>query len=185
MNLLDFLQTAGSNPPAPFEPVSFEILHQAASGESHKISCNAVLVCISEKDRQKAMAEALKKCRKDYSEGIPPVRLAEEERYHILAEALRDADDTRKAFTSVGQLRASLVSSTMADLWESFTNFLDREFPPVISKEEFAQLVEDAKKKSLGDLLSSMSSAKMTRSLPGLVYLFANSQTETSGDGER
>jgi hypothetical protein len=184
MNLGDFLNTAGSTPAAPQEPVSFEILHQTALGESHKIPCNAVLVCLPEKDRQKALAEALKHMRKQYPDGIPPERLAEEERYQILAEALRDSEEPRKSFAGVAQLRTALVSSVAHELWQQYVSFLEKEFPPIIDAVEFAKLVEDAKKKSFSDLLSSIGSVKLLRALPGLTYLFAGSQTQTSSDGE-
>ncbi len=179
MQLGDFLSTAGSVPPAPVEPVNFNVLHEDQGGERRKIPVNAILVCITEKVRQKCLREALAHLRKEYPQGIPPARLEEEERYQILAEALRDADDPRKAFSSVVQLRNALVSSETAEVWAAFTVFMDREFPPSISSEEFAQLVEDAKKKSLSALLGSIESSKILRALPGLMFLLANSPTQT------
>lgn len=184
MNLGDFLSTAGSVPPAPVEPVSFNVLHEDQGGERRKIPVNAILVCITEKARQKCMRDALAHLRKEYPEGIPPDRLAEEERYQILAECLRDADEPRKAFSGVTQLRSAIVSSEAAEVWSTWVNFMDREFPPSISPEEFQQLVEDAKKKSLSGLLGSIDSSKILRALPGLMFLLKNSPTQTSSELE-
>jgi hypothetical protein len=173
----DFLTNLGNNPPAPAEPVDFKILHEDSQGERYKLTVNAVFVCLTERQRQAALKAALAYCRKEYPDGVPNDRLAEEERYHLLAEALRDADDPRVQFASVTRLRAAIPPSELGELWVKFTGFIDREFPPSVSPEEFAKLVEDAKTFTFAELLTSTGSMKLSRAFPALLFLYGTSQT--------
>jgi hypothetical protein len=186
MNLGDFLSNASSSPPLPAEPVSFTALHVNVTGDTLKVPVNAVLVCISEKERQECLRRALVHCRKEYpsADGIPPERLAEEERFQMLAEALRDADDPRKAFAHVLQLRSVISPHEVTKLWQTLEAFMQREFPPIIDAAEFEKLVQDAKKKSLPDLLSSTGYLILSKALPVLALYFQNAPTHTSSDTE-
>ncbi len=184
MNLGDFLTNASSIPPAPQEPVEFVILHTDQMGETRKIPVNASLACMTEKTRAKCLREALVHCRKEYPDGIPSTRLEEEEQIQMLSEALRDADDPRKAFSGATQLRSVLTTHERTEIWARYESFMAREFPASVTAEEFQKLVEDASKKSLPALLSSTEFSKIQRALPALVYYFATHPTPTSSDSE-
>jgi hypothetical protein len=70
------------------------------------------------------------------------------------------------------------------DLAMEYDRWCAEEFPERVDEDTFEALVEEAKKKSLGDLLSSRESSEILRALPSLVAHFGKSTIPPSGDGD-
>src|SRR5262249_39368698 len=97
---------------------------------------------------------------------IPDAVLRDEEAYQLLFEALRDEEidangQYRRLAATVDELRSSLVLRECQRLHEEYEEYVAEEFPRVISKDEMAKLVEEAKKNSLSDLLTSYGYEKL------------------------
>jgi hypothetical protein len=139
----------------------------------------AVLAFVDEKRRDEAMDAAETAIRRVYSDGNAPAeKRSNEIAYQVLVRALRDADDPRVQFAeSVEQLRSALVQRVATHLYGEYLDFVDDEFPEVITPEQFADLVEQAKKCSAPVLLTSIDYWTLRRALPGLVAHFAKSPT--------
>lgn len=181
MNLKDFLNAAGTGRPAPTCPVRFKVLgFDPNSATAVSAEASAVLVCLTEQQRQKAEIDGAKSARK-LSEGNEPTvdLVTEETAYHVLYQALRDAEDPAKYFAgTVTELKTALVGAVATDLMSTYKEFLEREFPPEVTVEDFREMVEAAKKDSLASLLSSGNLRKVVRCLPGLVRLFGTSHQQ-------
>lgn len=172
MRLGDFINTAGAGTPAPTCPVSFKVIGLNSAGQQITGQANAVLVFISEKERQEAKREALLRMRELYKDQpIPSDQLSDEETYEILRCALRNPDDPRQKLGSTAELKMTIVEDVAKEIWRTYGVFLDEEFPPSIDAKTFAELVADAEKKSLAALLQSGGSS-IRRALPSLVNHF-------------
>lgn len=186
MRLGDFLSTTVEGQvAAPVHPVTFKAIKRGKHGEEYVIEMKAALAFVDEKRRDEAMDAAEAAIRRVYPDGNAPVeKRSNEIAYQVLLRALRDADDPRVQFAeSVEQLRSVLVQRVATHLYAEYQDFVDEEFPEVITPEQFADLVEQATKKSMRDLLISTDYWTLRRALPGLVAHFGRSQTPMSGAG--
>lgn len=171
---------------APTKPVKFKVLGQNNRGEQIIADAEAVLVLVPEEEREAALIDSEKAMRKQFPDGIvSPDRLLDSHAYHTLAIALRDTDDAAALFApNVPALKGALHKNVARALYEQYLEFCNDEFPEVVDDETFAAMIEDAKKKSLPDLLSQYGSSTMKRAWGSLVAHFGTSPTPTSGDGE-
>jgi hypothetical protein len=171
---------------APTRPVAFKAIGRDGEGNRIVRDVAAVLEFVDEDDRETARIEAEKELRKSFPAGDPPADVLNDARaYRVLLLALRDADDPRKPFAlSFPELRRSLHHLEARRIYLDYLDWCDLEFPSQIDDDQFDALVEEAKKKSFGDLLSSHDSLLIVRALPSLVARFGKSTTEQSGAGE-
>ncbi len=186
MRLGDFLNTTvEGHVAAPLHPVTFKAIKRGKHGEEYVIEMKAVLAFVDEKRRDDAIDAAEAAIRRVYPDGNTPAeKRSNEIAYQVLLRALRDGDDPRVQFAeNVEQLRSVLVQRVATHLYGEYLDFVDEEFPEVITPEQFAELVEAARKKSLSDLLTSTDYWTLRRALPGLVAHFGKSLTLTSGAG--
>lgn len=186
MRLGDFLNvTVEGQVTAQTHPVTFKAIKRGKHGDEYVIEVKAVIAFVDEKRRDEAMDAAEAAIRRVYPDGNAPVeKRSNEIAYQVLLRALRDADDARVQFAeSVEQLRAVLVQRVATYLYSEYLDFVDEEFPEVITPDQFAELVEAARKKSLSDLLTSTDYWTLRRALPGLVAHFGKSPTPIFGAG--
>jgi len=136
--------------PAPTRPVEFKAIARGAHGEEYLVDCNAVLAFVDEQKRDKAIDAAEVALRRAYPDGSAPAEKRRNEvAYQVLLYALRDADEHRAQFAaSVDELRAALVQPVATRLYTEYIEFVDEEFAATPTKEQFAELVEDARKNS-------------------------------------
>jgi hypothetical protein len=149
MRLGDFLNTSIEGQlMAPTHPVSFKAIKRSKHGEEYIVEVKAVLAFVDEKRRDEAMDAAEAAIRRLYPDGNAPAeRRSNELAYQVLLHALRDADDPRVQFAeSVEQLRSVLVQRVATHLYGEYRDFVDEEFPEVITPEQFADLVEQGRK---------------------------------------
>lgn len=177
---------AGSVFDAPTKSVKFKLIGSKANGDGLISEAEAVLAFVPEDQRTEARINAEKAMRKQFPDGnIPEDLLSDERVYHLLHKSLKDSDDHRQPFaSSVDELKRFMHRRTILDLATAYEQFCADEFPEVVEDDVFEQLVAEAKKKSLGDLISSYEPEKILRALPSLVAAFGKSQPETSGDGK-
>lgn len=171
---------------APTRQVKIKLIGDNEVAEQTVAETRAVLRFVPEDAAAETRVAAEKELREQFPDGNPPSDLVADARaFHLLQRALRDADDPRQPFAmSVKELRASLQRREALGLFASYTQFVTDEFPEHIDDDLFAELVDEAAKKSLSALLSSHDSSKILRALPSLVEHFGRSPTPTSGDGE-
>jgi len=183
MKLGDIL---GAGFEAPHHKVTFKVIGKDRQGSQVVADASAVLAFVSEDDRKECWREADRETRKKYPDGDAPEAVTSDERcYHLLCRALRDEDDPRQPFAgNVGELRRALSANTFVELMRTYNEFCADEFPPHVDVDTFEKLAEEAKKKSLLDLLSQYDSWTILRALPSLVARFGKLKTETSGGGE-
>lgn len=175
MKLGDILSGSGSCRPAPTRLASFKVVGYDNAHGRVVADATARLTFVDERSRLDALAEVNADLAKTHkTEPATAARRSDEEIFHVLFRALKDADDPRQPFAeSVTALKNALVISVARELWEEYSAFVAEEFPPWIDEEEFKALVEEAKKKSLSDLLSSPSSSQIRRAMPSLVAHFS------------
>src|SRR5579859_3319296 len=172
---------------APTKPVKIKVLSTSPSGEQQVSDAEAVLAFVSEHEREEARVEAERDLAKRYSGGIIPQSVLDDAVvYYVLQRALRDADDPRQPFADggVAQLKSALHQRAAIDLFVTYQRWCAQEFPPQVDDEVFESMVEEARKKSLADLLSAFDSSQILAAMPSLVALFGKSKTQTSGGGE-
>jgi hypothetical protein len=187
MNLSDFFSTAARAVPAPTRAVTFKVIGSGPGSTRIVVDAKAELAFVDEDDRLKALRSASDYIKKTYDGEPDRGRRFDEEIYFVLLLALRDADDINAPFASTAlQLRNALVLPEALRLWDAYQRFLREEFPEEISAEEMAELVEEAKKKSLLALLSSKGSSQILSAWGSLVAAASGeSQEPTSSDTER
>ena len=178
MKLRDLLSSAGSRL-APTRPIRWKAIGYNERHERVMADVSAVFAFVDERQRQEALRDAAKALAKDYgSEPVPPSRRTDEESYHLLNRALRDADDPRSPFAeSVEELKQALVFEATREVMSEYDRFCVEEFPPEVSEEEFKELVAEARTSFLSDLLSSSRSLQIRRAWPSLVAHFGASPT--------
>lgn len=183
MKLGEHFLTGGRSRSAPTRSVSFRACGTAPGGVEKMIAeVSACLAFVNEGARAEAIRDANDYLLKFYrGQPIPAQAREDEETYHILNLALRDAGDPRQPLCANGvdELRQALVLHVARELWVAFTAFMAEEFPSQVSAETFGELVEDAKKKSLPDLLSGYGFSTILRSLPSLAAALGTSPTQT------
>jgi hypothetical protein len=188
MKLGEILRKSGGAFRAPTKPVKFKVIgRDPSSGDQTVADAEAVLVFVDESEREEALIESEKYIRKKFPDGVmlSADRLTDSHTYHLLAKALRDADDPRQPFAAggVSELRASLHRNEAQHVYSEYLRFVDEEFPEHVDDETFEELADAAAKKSLRDLLSSFDLSTIRRALPSLVARFSKSTTPTSSDG--
>ena len=177
---------AGGVYEAPTRSVKFKVIGRRATGEQVVADADASIAFVPEALRVESRVAAEKALRKEFPDGAPSDLLNDERVYHLLLKCLKDSDDHRQPFAmTVDELKSSLHRRVAVDLYTAYEKFSADEFPEDIDVDAFEQLVEEAKKKSLADLLLSHGSEQILQALPSLVAHFGKSnQTPTSGAGE-
>lgn len=174
MKLSDFLSQAGGHASlAPTKPVKFKVLGRNQGGEQVVADAEAILVFVSEKERQEAIRDAHQELRRLYDKmPVPDERLSDEISYQLLFRALRDSTDQRVAFAgSVPELRAAMSLRVCSELVATYHEWVAQEFPEEIDEEQFQKLVEEAKKVCFFDLVSAFGSRTIQRAMPSLLAI--------------
>lgn len=198
MQLHNLLDTARLQIPEPTRAITARVRVRDGKGDTFMVDAPALLAFVDDRAAAAARREADEILGREAAEAReayfrkhqelpapqPPQALDVERRIlceiTMLHRALRDPDDRDKPLArSAEELRGALVDSERRRLWSAYEMLVAEEFPPDITDAEFAALVEDAKKKSLADLVSSTGSAPILRALPYLVGLFGQSPTRT------
>lgn len=172
--------------PSVTKPVEFKITAKGkASGEHLTATVRAVLSFVTEEERAEAIKDAGDAVAKRYAERAPgDSAMSNEIALHMLARALRDADDPRQMFATVDELRKALVQGVATRLYSEYLAYESEEFPDTVSDATMTKLLGDAKKKSLVDLLYSYGSSLILRVLPTLAIASgAPRQPSTSDTG--
>lgn len=173
MNLSDLLDSPQAHHVNP-RPIVFRIAGRNGKGVAVKVEeAKAVLRFVDEQARSEAYRDADKALREFYRDAgaEPPIdRLIQERNYHVLFRALRDADDPSKPLAAtVLQLRSVLVLDEARRIFDEYDRWVGEEFPEFIDADKFKALVEDAKKNSFPDLLTSYGSDLIRRAMPSLL----------------
>lgn len=174
MRLGDILRTAGSARPITLRPVSYIAIGENEYMAQVKATVPAVLMFVNEQEREQVRVDL----HADLAKRFPGKELAEtvvrdEEIFHLLVRALRDADADENGFhkplaANVTELRCSLVLTEAKRLSGEYAQFMLEEFPEKIDDETWAKLVEDAKKNSLPDLLTAYGYGSVVQVLSSL-----------------
>jgi hypothetical protein len=139
---------------------------------------------VPERYRQEALRDAAKALHEAFGDTPVPEESADSERkYHILLRALRDSDNPKEPWCgNVTKLKNALVIREANRAWDEYCLFLEEEFPNQIDNETFANLVEQAKKVSLPDLIDSFGFDVVRRSIFGFlaVHMMSHPQTSTA-----
>jgi hypothetical protein len=165
--LLDSPQAHHVNPRA----ATLRVVGKNSQGESVKVEAAPVVFrFVTEQERAEAYRDADAEVRKTYKDRDPPIdRLVTERNYHLLLRALRDSSDpTKPLFASALQLRNSLVLEEAQRVFAEYDGWISDEFPPSIDDETMKKLIDDAKKNSLSDLITSYGYEQIRTALPSL-----------------
>jgi hypothetical protein len=160
MKLGDILRGATMRPSVT-RPVTFKVRCENPDGVVVDGLAKAVFLAVPEDQRTEALFEAQAALEKRFPGKAPPAGVAgDEEAYHLLFRALHDAEPrangTYARFAdTVTELRNALVLPVVQRLYAEYHAFVASEYPPMVPDEEFDKLVEEAKKNSMADLLSS------------------------------
>ena len=149
MKLHDFLSNKSKSRPSPTRTVRFKVVGFDDRHERVVSDAVASLAFVDEAQRQEALQLANAELTKAYKDDpIPPDRRTDEESYHILQRALRDADDPRQPFAEdVRELKNGIVFKTLLHLLKDYFEFVEEEFPAAVDDEGFKGLINEAKKK--------------------------------------
>jgi hypothetical protein len=184
----DFLSNkAGRSVAAPVKPVKFKIcFRDQGQGELRLNEASAVMVFLDEDARAEAVASAEREMQQEFPEGNAPHDLLRDRRMsHFLSKALRDEQDPRQLFASnERELRSCLHIEEMRRMVSTYADFIQSEFPDQIDEEQLKQLIEDAEKKSLRDLLTCFGSLLILQALPILAGRYGAGLTGKSGAGK-
>lgn len=102
----------------------------------------ALLVPVSETRAARARAAALQ-----YVEATPGTTIEDEFLFQVLCEALRDAEDPRKAFVELKQLdtfRDTVLRKQLEYLDREYTTLLAKEYPELLSVLDLRAIRDDA-----------------------------------------
>jgi hypothetical protein len=161
MKLGNFLRAAGTAKPINPRPITFHAKGRDDQLRLVKGRVDAVFIFVDEDQREELRVCARETLQKKFGDRpIPDGVLRDEDAYHLLFEALRDAEPNKdgqhaRLADTIDELRSSLVLRECRRLNEEYEQYVAEEFPPSIGDEEWAKLVEDAKKNSANDLLIS------------------------------
>lgn len=163
-------------------PVKFRILVETESGdEPTPFEADALLRFVGDRERNDALQEAQAALAARYpgQAVLHEVHLAVRA-YHVLALVLRDASNSVHPFAdSAADLEESLTASEAIRLQAEYQRFVEDEFPERIDEEVRSQLVEEAAKKSLLDLLSEHGLSTIRGLLPFLAQTRGSAPTQT------
>lgn len=155
--------------PVVSSPVEFSFLKYSTEGPK-RVRIKAQLLPVSEADRQKSKAEALKflftdpnssyreipedpkEKQKDRSKPLAPPKdaIVSEELYKLIAYALYDEEDPTKRLVAPHEyplFRAGLVMAQVEWLVKEYHQLIDDEYPETLPPEEHQALVNEAAKK--------------------------------------
>lgn len=164
MNAAEFLKSRRTK--APTHPVKVRLFSKEDGGSF--ADADAVLVFVPDADRLRADDDATKAL---VASGVPasPERRAAEETHHLLARALRCANDPALVFfDSVDACKAALLDDEALKLRNEYERFKNTHFPPSISNEEIAAIKEAAAGYFLPALLTQFGYWQILRALPSL-----------------
>lgn len=174
MRLGDILRSAGSARPITLRPVSYTALGTGPRLEQTKQTVPAVLMFVSEQEREQVRIDLHADLFKRYPDKhVSDAIVRDEEVYHLLVRALRDKDPDDAGFhhplaADVSELRLSLVLPEARRLKEAYDLFVLEEFPAKIDDDTWAKLLEDAKKNSVSDLLTEYGYESVVQALSSL-----------------
>lgn len=176
MKLGDILRQSGRAQPVEPHPVEFTAKGQGSNFEIVTARVKAVMICLDEDQRTAARVSALAEVEKRFKDkAVPRGIVDDEETYHMLCEALRQPEQEGgiypKLCSTVLELRTALVFPEAKRLWSEYNTYLAREFPEAPDDETWKQLLEDAKKNSLSDLLTSYGYGRVSQALSSLAGL--------------
>lgn len=156
--------------PSVTRDVEFKIVGKGkGSGDPVTATAKATLAVINEEERAEAIREATLAVAKLFSDvAAPQESMGFETAIHVLAKALRDRDDPRGHFANVDELRRALVQPVATRLYSEYLAYQAEEFPDTVDNATFNRLLEDAKKKSVVDLLFTYGSSLILRVMPTL-----------------
>lgn len=161
MKLGNFLRTAGTAKPVNPHPVTFYAKGRDDSLRLVKAKVEAVLIFLDEDERTALRVQAREAAEKRFTgKVIPDGVYRDEESYHILFEALRQKAPNangqhERLCDTIDELRSALVLREAQRLYGEYDLYLLKEFPPSIDDETWRKLLEEAKKNSASDLLTS------------------------------
>jgi hypothetical protein len=161
MKLGNFLRAAGSARPINPRPVTFHAKGRDEQMRLVKAKVEAVFIFVDEDQREELRVRAREVLHKKFGERpIPDGVMRDEEAYQLLFDALHEAEPNKdgqhpRLADTIDELRGSLVLRECRRLNEEYEQYVAEEFPPTITDEEWSKLVEEAKKNSASDLLTS------------------------------
>lgn len=173
MKLGDILKGAGARVSVPHS-VQFTAVGQNAQLQRISVPVPAVLIYVPEDTRETLRFDARSALAQKYPGKLPTERvISDEETFHLLFHALHQPEPGASGAYSrlcdtVDELRMSLVLNEADRLTMEYHRYMALEFPPYVSDKEFEELVDEAKKKSLADLLTSYGFEKCARALTSL-----------------
>lgn len=177
MKLGDFFQRAQRGQQVNPRLCSFFALGTDSGFIPIKVKVDAALMCVDEDTRETVRVQARNYLQKRFvGLDIPDHVFRDEVSYrmlfHALVEAEPDSNGIHKPLCeSVDELRRSLIIGEMQKIAAEYEKYVAEEFPPTISDEDFAKLVDEAKKKFLPDLLIEYGYAHVQRLVSSLADL--------------
>tara|TARA_R110000868_G_scaffold193723_2_gene438891 strand:+ start:94 stop:633 length:540 start_codon:yes stop_codon:yes gene_type:complete len=156
MNLRDLLNSPTAHHVSG-RVVNLKVIGTNSAGDPVQVDATARFRFVDEQERSDVLAKADEEVTKRYAgRPVPGDRQIDERSYYMLHAALRDADNPRSAFAETPlALKRSLVLEEAQRVYREMGLWLAEEFPESISEEDMAKLVDEAKKNSLLDLLTS------------------------------
>jgi hypothetical protein len=166
----DFLRQAPRRRPVNPRPVQFSAVEPDKTKAQAIIDVDAALVFVDEDARAQIGISARASLEKRFPEAaLDEEDLKNERAYQLLFLCLRDAEDPRASLAaSVDELRAALVLPEARRLSDEYDRYIQDEFPPAVDDETWRQMVVDAEKNCLGDLLTKYGSAPVGRLISSL-----------------
>lgn len=181
MKAIDLLASHGRA--IPLHPVTVRLLTPA--DPSMVAEAPAVLRFVSDRARLAAADSAAESIAKNTALSVagPPSaeRRAQEEAYHLLAQAVRDKESPASVFfESVEQAKSMLVNSEALRLVNEYERYVATHFPESLTEQEARAIAEDARNFTGADLLRSRGYWQILRALPYLAVTFGASLIPTS-----
>ena len=161
MRLGDIMKTAGSTRPVLPQPIEFTAKGEDAHFRVVTAKVRACLICVDEAVRTASRVSARETIADLYKDRpVPAGVVQDEEMFSLLFHALHQPDPDEKGryarlCETVAELRSALVLPEARRIADAYDRYLSEEFPSRLSDEEWNRLLEEAKKNSLSDLLTS------------------------------
>lgn len=161
-------------------PIDFIVIGINSRGESVQAPASAKFRFVNEQERAELFAKADAEVAKRYDGKAPFDRQIDERNYYLLHAALRDADSPSDPFAvSVMKLRNSLVREEAQRIYKAYEDWIEEEFPAHVDDAEMAKLIEEAKKNSMLDLLTSYGFKRTLSALRSLAATSGEPSTRT------
>lgn len=126
--------------------IKFQFRTKDKQGQTHRIWCEAMMLPLSEVERAEAESAARSHCEKNAQ-----FILGDETAYRKVQKFLRDPEDLRVHFfleKELEQIRSGLVFRQVQWLLDEYNQHIEEEYPEVLSKQQEAEVEEDALKNS-------------------------------------